>query len=57
MLAGLVRADLYGGLMLGAMLAAIAVFGASIAHWQKRRAQEKADSWLARNEKNPTFLY
>jgi len=52
MLAGLSRGDIYGGLMLGAVFAALTVYSASVAHWQRRRAEKKADAWLARNEKN-----
>ncbi len=51
-LAGLLRADLYGGMALGAMSTALIWYGGAMNQWQRQRAERMAGPWLARNEKN-----
>ncbi len=56
MLAGLLRTDLYLGLMLGAILAALIVYGGVMTQWHRQRYnKEMARAWLARNEGKPAL--
>ena len=57
MLAGLLRADVYGGLVLGALLAALILYGGAMNRWHRQRAEKMADSWLLRNEGKPYLSF